>query len=156
VIEKDATIFGETAVKLATKDICSRFDIFLKRQYQEHNDRQRGLLVFSEGQYKTRSKLWVREFRDLGTKWGSISNLSDIPYFASSRETRLLQLADFVANALFVAYERGDTELARALVPKLDTKGGVVHGLSHRTGNRSQCGCPACASRRSPGNLGTW
>jgi len=66
VVRKDAACHGTDAVRLATEDLCKRFDIFLMRRANEHDDRQRGLLVFSQGKYDQRSKLWVKEFRSLG------------------------------------------------------------------------------------------
>jgi hypothetical protein len=51
VIEKSASIYGEEAVKVATEQVCKRFDTFLKRRAQEHNDPERGLLVFAESHY---------------------------------------------------------------------------------------------------------
>src|SRR5438128_1709853 len=107
-VEKSAAIYGEDAVKLATEQVCKRFDTFLMRRAREHDDPQRGLLVFAESHYQQRAKLWVRGFRELGTQWGVLRNLSDIPYFASTRESRLLQLADFVSHNVFLLYERRD------------------------------------------------
>ena len=43
VVEKDAKVYGEDAVKLATEQVVKRFDTFLTRCYQEHNNSQRGL-----------------------------------------------------------------------------------------------------------------
>jgi hypothetical protein len=99
VVEKNERLYGEEAVKHATEEVCRRFDIFLTRRYREHDDPQRGLIVFAQSSYEKRARIWVRGFRELGTRWGAINNLSDIPYFAQARETRLLQAADAVAHA---------------------------------------------------------
>ena len=155
VIEKSASIYGEEAVKVATEQVCKRFDTFLTRRAQEHNDPERGLLVFAESHYQQRAKLWVRGFRELGTQWGVLRNLSDIPYFASTRESRLLQLADFVSHSVFLLYERADVSLAKSIVHRLDQKDGRIHGLVHiSTRKGAGCDCPVCASRRVPHNFG--
>ncbi len=107
-VRKDANYHGEQAVRLATEDVCKRFDVFLMRRAHEHKDKQRGLLVFSKGKYDQRSKTWVKEFRSLGTQWGIIRNLCDIPYLAEMRETRMLQAADYVAHSVFLLYKRRD------------------------------------------------
>ncbi len=149
VVEKDASLYGEDAVKYATAQICKRFDKFLARRGQEHNDPQRGLLVFAESHYQPRAKIWVRGFRELGTQWGVLKNLSDIPYFASTRESRLLQLADFVSHAIFLLYERGDESLAEGILHRVDQKNGKLHGLVHVSKKKGlTCQCPACKSRR--------
>lgn len=71
VVEKDDSLHGESAVRRATEEICRRFDIFLMRRHRELNDTQRGLLVFAESAYQKRAKVWVRDFRELGTSWVS-------------------------------------------------------------------------------------
>lgn len=151
VIEKSAGIHGEEAVRRATEQICIRFDNYLKRKYHESNDRQRGLLVFADSTLQKRQRLWVQDFRKLGTQWGTITNLADIPYFALSRETRLLQAADLVAHALYLLYERKDDTLARKLVSRFDQRDGILHGLFHLTNDKATCPCPRCESdRRGP------
>src|SRR3990167_4841032 len=59
-VEKSRELWGEAAVEKATEQLCRRFDIFLQRCYHERNDAQRGLIVFSEGRFDARAKLWVR------------------------------------------------------------------------------------------------
>lgn len=157
VVEKSANLYGEDAVRLATEQVCRSFDIFLMRRANEHNDPQRGLLVFAESRYQQRAKVWVRGFRELGTQWGVLRNLSDIPYFASTRESRLLQLADFVAHAMFLLYERRDSSLAQGIIHRLDKKNGILYGLGHVSRSKGpNCECPTCTSRRTPNNYGTW
>jgi hypothetical protein len=109
--EKSSARQEESLVRGAMEQVCLRFDAFLKRRYQEYGDAQRGLAIVSEGRFHTRARLWVEEFRQLGTQWGQLNNFCDIPYFAQARETRLLQAADFVAHAVWRYYEHGDKEL---------------------------------------------
>ena len=42
-IENDSDLYGEHAVETATDQVCKRFNTFLTRRYDEHNDSQRGL-----------------------------------------------------------------------------------------------------------------
>ena len=157
IVEKTSALYGDDAVKSATEQVCKRFDTFLARRANESNDKQRGLLVFAESAYKPRAKTWVRGFRELGTKWGILRNLSDTPYFAPANENRLLQLADFIAHAMFLLYERRNAALARDLVRRFDERDGILHGLVHMSEARgSGCLCPACVSRRAPGQFGPW
>lgn len=156
-IEKTDILWAERAVEKATEQICSRFDRFLQRKYHQEGDAQRGLLIFSEGRLDARAKVWVRGFRQRGTTWGTIRNLADIPYFASMGESRLLQVADFIAHAAWLLYEKRDVSLVRSLVPFFDNDDGILHGLAHvRADPQVTCSCPACMSRRSPGDFGTW
>ena len=156
-VEKSRDVWGETAVEKATEQLCRRFDIFLQRRFHDRNDPQRGLIIFSEARFDARAKLWVRGFHQRGTTWGAITNLADIPYFASAKESRLLQAADFVAHAVWLLYERRDPHLVHGLLPCFDTTDGVLHGLVHiRPEGGGQCDCPACHSRRNPGTFGPW
>ena len=149
VVEKTSELWGEKAVEYATEELCRRFDMFLSRHHFQ-GDSQRGLLVFSEGRFEKRAKVWERNFRELGTRWGTLKNLSDIPYFASVRENRLLQLADIVSHAVFLLYERQDNSLIKDFVDRFDCADGILHGLVHfRAKKAGACGCPACASRNT-------
>jgi hypothetical protein len=68
-----------------------------------------------------------------------------------------LQLADFIAHATYLLYERHNSALARDIVARFDERDGVLHGLVHLSEARgSGCLCPACVSRRAPGQLGPW
>lgn len=156
-VEKSRDLWGEAAVEKATEQLCSRFDIFLQRCFHERNDAQRGLIIFSEGRFDARAKIWVRGFHQRGTTWGAINNLADIPYFASMRESRLLQAADIISHAVWLLYERRDPNLIRDLIPCFDATDGVVHGLVHVRSNAiGPCDCPACYSRRHRGAFGPW
>jgi hypothetical protein len=72
-------------------------------------------------------------------------------------ETRLLQVADIVAHAVFLLYERKDPSLIKIFLERFDRKDGVFHGLvHHRANNLSVCEWPSCASKTAPGSIGTW
>lgn len=156
-VEKSRSLWGETAVEKATEEICRRFDIFLQRQYHQKQNAQRGLLIFSEGRFDARAKLWVRGFHQRGTSWGAINNLADIPYFASMRESRLLQVADLVSHAVWRLYEHRDATLISPLLPCFDSADGVMHGLAHvRADMNAACECPSCFSRKNRHAHGPW
>ena len=94
----------------------------------------------------------VKEYRQLleglmqgGTKYGYLGNIADIPYFAHSPETRMLQLADFVANAVFRYYEKRETkyfDMIRSCVARKPTDQ-RIYGIRHITTDRG-CRCVAC------------
>ena len=52
-------------------------------------------------------------------------NVTDIPYFAPARNTRLLQVADFVVNAVFGRYEQGYTHHFDQLAPLFDQEDSI-------------------------------
>ena len=149
--EKTSARRGENLVRGCMEQVCLRFDGFLRRLYRKDRDPQRGLVIVSEGQFHKRARVWVEQFRQLGTRWGKLHNFCDIPYFAQARETRLLQAADFVAHAVWRFYEHGDNELLSTILERFDETGGKMHGLFHWADSWKVCGCPACASRGARG-----
>jgi hypothetical protein len=134
-------------VARAFEEMCNRFDLFLKRLHAQGNT-QRGLIIFDESRYESRLQTLLTGYRRTGTRFGRVHNFADVPFFADSRSTRLLQLADLVAYAVYRRYERFNTWLLDQIINRFDSEGDVIHGLVHLTSNRSSCTCPACMSRR--------
>jgi hypothetical protein len=142
------TSFSATdPIEVAFEDLCSRFDKYLSRLRSE-GDRQRGLLILDESSHETTLQEMARNFRVLGTKWGVIRNLADTPFFVNSKASRVVQLADHVAYAVFRRYNASDTQYFDIIASKFDSSGGVLHGLAHLHRTNQNCMCPACMSRR--------
>ena len=138
---------NQDPVELAFEDLCQRFDLFLARQRQA-GDPQRGLLILDKTTRETTLQRLSREFRKVGTKWGVLRNLADTPLFVDSRASRLVQIADHVAYAVFRRYNSGDAQYLDIIASRFDEADGVIHGLVHKHAERSVCTCPACLSRR--------
>lgn len=137
-------------MEMAFEDLCSRFDRYLARLHSD-GDRQRGLIILDKSSYETTLQKLANDFRTLGTRWGSIRNLADTPFFVDSRASRLIQLADHVAYAVFRRYNSSDTQYFDIIAPKFDSAGGVLHGLSHKHNSNQPCMCPSCMSRNFAG-----
>jgi hypothetical protein len=136
----------EDPVEYAFEQICSRFDLFLRRLYHQGNP-QRGLIVLDKSTRETRLQSLASEFRTIGHRWGTMPNLVDVPFFVDSTATRGIQYADLVAYALWRKYERGDNEFFDVISDWFDSEGGVVHGLHHYRNRNDSCDCPSCVSR---------
>jgi hypothetical protein len=134
-------------MELAFEDICSRFDIYLRR-LRGDGDRQRGLLILDESTHETTLQSMARDFRTLGTRWGVIRNFAETPLFVDSRASRVVQLADHIAYAVFRRYNAGDAQYLFVMSSMLDCVDGIVHGLVHKRLNNPNCMCIACLSRR--------
>lgn len=146
---------GRDPMEMAFEDLCSRFDKMLKRIYLRDNDAQRGLLVLDESSHETSLQKLARQFRTLGTRWGVLRNLVDVPLFADSKASRLIQLADHIAYAVYRRYEAGDASYHDVFAHRFDAENGVLHGLAHLGANQSVCMCIACISRRSARQAGS-
>ncbi len=138
---------GQDPMKLAFEDLCSRFDLLLKR-FHHQGDTQRGLIILDKSSYETSLQGMTSSFRTLGTRWSVVRNLADIPLFVDSRASRAVQLADHVAYAVFRRYEARDTSYFDIIASRFDEHEGTVHGLVHKQTVDAHCRCLACMSRR--------
>ena len=137
---------GSDPIGRAFEELCKRFDIFLRRLHNK-GDTQRGLIIFDETRYESRLQTLLGQYRRAGTRFGRVMNFADVPLFADSKATRLLQVADLIAYAVFRRYERGDTQYLDKIVTRFHTEDDILHGLVHLT-TQANCVCPACATRR--------
>lgn len=128
VVKKTALV-GVDPVEHAFEQLTSRFDLFLKRLYAKHNDPQRGLMLFDKSSTEIRIQTLAREFKFAGHRWGQTKNYAEVPVFLDSKASRLIQLADLVAFALYRHHEAGDSRFFDIIKPCFDSEGGVVHGL---------------------------
>jgi hypothetical protein len=82
---------------------------------------------------------------------GVLTHLTDVPFFADSRASRLLQAADLIAWALWRYYGLAspDGRWISSLWPHFDSADGTMHGLVHvtRSFRLGRCECPPCKSR---------
>lgn len=127
--------------------ICSGFDLFLKR-LKVQGDRHLGLMILDESKYESRFQNLLSQYRQVGSQFGRVHGFADVPLFADSKATRLLQLADMVSWAVYRRYERGDTKYFDRIVSRFDSEHDRIHGLVHLTGGHRVCMCPACLTRR--------
>jgi hypothetical protein len=135
-------------VEMAFEDLCSRFDLYLNRLRAE-GDRQRGLLILDESAHETSLQTMARDFRVLGTRWGVLHNLAETPLFVDSRASRLVQLADHIAYAVFRRYNAHDAQYFDIIASQFDARDGVLHGLAHKLVADAPCMCLACSTRRA-------
>lgn len=125
---KKVSISPQDPVEFAFEQLASRFDHYLKRLHK-NGDTQRGLIVFDKSTYETTLQTLATDFRTVGYTWDVIRNLAEVPLFLNSRASRLIQLADLIAFAIFRNYERGDSRFYSIIQSRFDSEGGIVHGL---------------------------
>ena len=159
ISESDSTLFGiaidttyanEPPYELALEQLLARFNIFLSRveAIEPGEPRGRGMTIVAHSAYQDslqrhNSILWNERNR-----WGGdLRQQLGVPTFAPMEGWRPLQLADFIANAMFRRYEREAAEQFDLIARKFDSSDGVLHGLIHYHGNRDTCTCVACWTR---------
>lgn len=115
-------------VEFVFEQLASRFDRYLMRLHKS-GDTQRGIIIFDKSTYETTIQTLATDFRTIGYTWGVIRNLSEVPLFLDSKASRLIQLADLIAHAIYKEYEQGNSRYSSVIIPRFDAEGGVVHGL---------------------------
>jgi hypothetical protein len=131
----------------AFEELCNRFDLYLKRLYAQGHT-QRGIVVFDKYRYETRLQKMLNDYRKSGTRFGKVQNFAEVPVFTGRDSTRMLELADLVAYAVYRRYQRGDTRMLDRIIGRFDQENEVIHGLVHLTANKNECTCPACLTRK--------
>jgi hypothetical protein len=150
-----AHVAPNDAVEYGFEEICNRFNLFLQRASNRGRRRpegQRGLVIMDEMHHEQPLQALARHFRVNGTRWGRLGSLAEVPLFVDSKASRLVQLADLVAYALWRRYEHQDGRFFDPIVPYFDAEGGVIHGLVHHRPAGDAYYCPACMSRAGLGS----
>ena len=137
-------------VERTCEELALHFDAYMARvEVEKHTDRQLGLMIFDQSNhYRTLHSLLDR-FKKTGTRFGKLKHMAEVPMFVDSKLSRVLQIADFVAYAVFRRYERGDSSFLDLIIPKFDESEGKLHGLLHLVSDYRNCYCPACVTRRN-------
>jgi hypothetical protein len=108
--------------------LYNRFDQFLRRLHLSGNT-QRGIMIFDKTSIEPRIQTLAREFKTSGHPWGHNRNYAEVPLFLDSKASRLIQLADLIAFAIFRHFEHRDSKYFDVIRHCFDEDGGVVHGL---------------------------
>lgn len=147
-IEK-AWCIREEPYARAFEDLTSRFDLFLRRiNATAGENEQRGLIAVAESSYRRNLEILGERFRGGSTRWGQSRTISDVPFFLPAKNTRLLQFADFCANAIFGRYNSGLTTDFDIIALRFDREETRIHGMVHLTRDH-ECQCVACITRQT-------
>jgi hypothetical protein len=92
----------------------------LKREKAVANSDHRGLIILDKSTSETTLQNLAVNFREVGTRWGELKNLAEVPLFVDSKATRLVQLADHVAYAVFRRYEAKDANYFDPILSRFD------------------------------------
>lgn len=135
-------------MQMAFEDLCSRFDMYLNRIYHETKQSHKGLIVFDDSAYEGSLQKLSLEFRKEGTRWRDIKNIREVPFFVDSKASRLIQLADHIAYAVFRRYNAGDLTYFNCIEDRFDKDSNTIHGLCHKQTRNPNCTCPSCLTRK--------
>lgn len=133
----------------AYEEVLHKFDEMLTRQGNASGVHQRGIVIHDRRIVERDVQGWVGTWRRAAGRIGRLTHIADVPLFADSQASRLIQAADFVSWGLYRFYgEANDERWIRPLWSRFDSAGGIMHGLIHVSPRFRSCTCPPCASRR--------
>ena len=152
VMDVSAVTSPEQVCHDCFEDVCQHFNLFLYNQYKK-NIPSKGLLIIDRGRER-QYRQHFGKFKKSEAIEEYLGNIVDTPYFAACKETRMLQVADFIANAVFRYYESGITDEFNLILPQF-YRGPYrfpVYGLNHITKDDS-CKCCVCENKRKRGEV---
>ncbi len=139
-------------IQRVCEEMVGHFDKYL--EYLEiverpQHGKQRGLMIFDQSKHEKTVQALMTQYRTTGASFGRVKRLAEVPLFTDSKITRMLQLADFVAYAIFRNYETSDAQFLNIVLKRFHQDAGRLHGLCHLISNYQECYCAACLTRRS-------
>jgi hypothetical protein len=141
VIDRD---HSQSPTETAFGEVVYLFDQFL-REGRRRGNPHNGVLVADQSRYERTLQAWVELARARYSRPKQdprrLYALAETPFFIDSRQTRLLQMGDLLAHAIYRAYNANDWQWANSALPSLT--GSDPFRLAHFTSNPA-CGCPAC------------
>lgn len=130
------------------------FDGWLREGRRAGNPHN-GVLIADRSRYERTLQAWVEVARAFKSRPAQdprrLYALAEMPFFVDSRLTRLMQLADLLAHALYRGYNAGDWNWANSALPALTDA--EPFRLVHFTGD-ARCACVACSHKRGDGRGG--
>ncbi|MEN0108068.1 MAG: DUF3800 domain-containing protein [Pseudomonas sp.] len=130
VIERGAH-GDDDPIKNCFEQLASRFDMYLARLHSQ-GDSQRGVAIFDKSTTEKSIQNLARSFKHDGHSFGRIRNFAEVPLFLDSKASRMIQLADLVAFAIYRYFQAGDSQFYSVIERCFDSFGGVRHGLHVR------------------------
>lgn len=115
----------------AFEGLCTMFNFFLRRIQKATGSVLKGIVVFDESRPSLSKQIrsLLAKFQAGGTRWAEMTNLIETAFFFDSRNSRLMQIADFCSYAVYRWYEADDPTYLRLIEHKFDREGRKLHGL---------------------------
>ena len=125
-------------------ELIQRFEYFLVNRGRSLNQDLRGLIVQDNNETVARKITeMMLGFHRKGTRWTSITQIVETPFFVDSRLTSMVQMADLCGYAIRRYFENGESDLLDRIFSRFDrTPQGVV-GIHHFTS--ANCQCKVCS-----------
>ncbi len=131
----------------AFTQLISRFEQYLKIYSKTTKDDKCGILVHDNNPtMATRLTKLMSHFHDKGTKWTTIKNIIEVPFFVDSASVNMVQMADLCSFALRRYVEKRESYLFENIFKMADGKDGHAVGVRHFA--NQPCDCLICKSHK--------
>ena len=127
----------------AFTELVQRFEYFLVNRGWAINQDLRGIVIQDNNETVAKKLTeMMHRFHRQGTRWTSIQQIVETPFFVDSQLTSMVQMADLCGYAIRRYFENGETDLFDRIYSRFDrTPQGTV-GIHHFT--NSTCRCKVC------------
>lgn len=134
-------------VELAYEEIADRFNKYLER-ISPSPGKELGLIVLDKSTHEASLQHLARKIRAEGSRWGGyMKAICEVPMFVDSHSSRIIQLADHIAYAVFRYYDQNDRTYFKCFSERFDRDGPRNYGLVHKQTVNSYCECPYCLTK---------
>ena len=139
----------EDPMLTAFEEISSRFNIYLEKDLSDEEHKERGIIIIDKTSYESGLQTLTSTIKKTGNRWGyQLRSIVEVPLFIDSNASRITQLADHIAYAVFRRYNANDITYFNCIENRFQQKDNIIHGLVHRQLHIKNCTCPACITRR--------
>lgn len=132
-IKREHVPTGKQPIDVAFEQLCSRFDQMLSRlnrlPSRSRFPEERGLILFDKAANELTIQSVAREFKYEGHQWGRTRNYAEVPVFLDSESSRLIQLVDLVAYAVYQHFAHAQSTYFQIINRCFDNDGLREHGL---------------------------
>lgn len=142
VIDKASCKPEDDLTKLLFEQATSRFDHFLNRINCKKGRtlKEKGILIVDRAKKELEVQRFALGFKHQGYTWGKLKNMAEVPLFLDSKSSRLIQLADLIAFAIYRYFQYGDALYYNTLgtISIVIEDIATVCGLSSKSANKER------------------
>lgn len=137
----------------AFEQVVSRFETYLQIIGKSASQKHYGLLVHDNNEtVKKKHTDMMNKFHLHGTRWQSIDNIVETPFFVDSQLSSMVQVADlcgYVLRRYLERYENNalghyDNALFDLVFQRADRRENNTVGVRHYTDRKNACDCKIC------------
>lgn len=129
VVDRHCENSADEMYHILFEQISVRFDKYLSRINRRQKIKERGIMILDKAKGELDTQLLALKFKHEGHRWERLKNMAEVPLFLDSKSSRLIQLADLIAFAVYRFYQHADNAYYNIIRDHFDRDGKDCHGL---------------------------